>query len=249
MVDGKASKKDWFSRIAGAIRAAGAGTTLWHFLTSQAAAVYVWGPLATVWVLVAGVFREIPTSYLVPAAVVTFGGMVWCFTESARALDRFRERYQKIAVVYDRSVPSCRADVTFVDGSHSICFRLKVENATTRLLHGCEGWLESTDRFPNLSPVRLFWVGVPEADYSVDLIKDVPRFLQICRISSDNRIHMATQGELWPIDSMGFPPGDYVFRVAIKGEDNAETRFYAVKLMWTGNWVTAEMAAAPIDKT
>ncbi len=191
--------------------------------------------------------RAIPASYLIPAAVLTFGGIVWCFTECARALDRFKERYQKIAVAYDRSVPSCRADVTFADGTHSICFRLKVENATTRRLHKCEGWLESTDRFPNISPAQLFWVGNPDTELSIDLINGIPRFLQICRISSDNRIHMATPHGQWPIDSLGFPPGDYVFRIGIKGEDNAETRFYTVKLQWTGNWTIAEMAPVIMD--
>jgi hypothetical protein len=243
-----ARSKGWFSRGVSAIRAMGAGVTLWHFLTSQAAAVYLWGPLVTVGVVFVGL-RDIPIPYLVPASILTFGGIVWCFTIVARALDRFRERYQKIGVAYDRRVPSCRADVTFQDGSHSICFRLKVENATRRRLDKCEGWLESTDRFPNISPAQLFWIGNPEAEMAVDLINGIPRFLQICRISSDNRIHIATQREQWPIDSLEFPPGDYVFKIGIKGEDNAETRFYAVKLKWTGNWTTAEMApiAVPED--
>src|ERR1039458_8392410 len=118
-------KQNWFWRAIGAIRAIGAGNTLWHFLGSQAAAVYVWGPLFTAWVVLAGWFRPIPISYLVPASLLTFGGVVWCFAEGTRSLDRFRERYQKLTVTYDRSIPSCRADVTFIDNSHSVCFRLR----------------------------------------------------------------------------------------------------------------------------
>jgi hypothetical protein len=242
-----AIKRNWFSRGISAVQAISAGAKLWQFLSSQAAAVYIWGPLLTIWVLIAGWVRAapVPVSYLIPASLLTFGGVIWCFTVAARALDRFKERYQKINVSYDRGVPSCRADVTFLDGSHSICFRLKVENATTRKLHKCEGWLESTDRFPNISPARLFWIGNPDAELSIDLINGIPRFLQICRIDSGNRIHMATLDEKWPIDSQGFPPGDYLFRIGIKGEDGAETRFCAVKLKWTGNWSIAEME--PVD--
>lgn len=219
---------------------------VWHFLSSQAAAVYVWGPLVTALVFLLDWLRPVPLPYLVPAALIAYGGLVWCFNQGARALDRFRERYQKIAVRYDRGVPSCRADVTFVGGSHSVCFRLRVENATPRKLHKCEGWLESTDRFPNISPAQLFWVGNPE-EMSVDLIKGIPRFLQICRIDSDNLIHMATNGERWPVDSHNFPSGDYTFNVGIKGEDIAETCFYSVKLIWNGNWTTAEMVPVAGD--
>jgi hypothetical protein len=242
-----AKKSRWFSRSIDAVRAVGAGHTVWAFLISQWAAVYIWGPLVAILVLLAAWLRPVPVPYLIPATILAYGALVWCFTQSARALDRFRERYQKLTAIYDRSEPSCRADVTFANGTHSICFRLKVENATTRKLHKCEGWLESTDRFPNISPAQLFWVGNPDVELSIDLINRVPRFLQICRISSDNRIHMATPKEQWPIDSLAFPLGDYVFKIAIKGEDGAETHFYTVKLIWNGNWTTAEMVPVAGD--
>ena len=77
---------------------------------------------------------------------------------------------------------------------------------------------------------------------SVDLIKNVPRFVQICRITDKNRVVVATEGELWPIDSInGFHPGKYIFNIALKGKDRAETMFYSVELNWTGNWTTADM--------
>ena len=161
----------------------------------------MWGPLLTASVLIAGWLRPVPISYLIPAAALTFGAVIWCFTEGSRAIDRFRERYQKLTVTYDRGVPSCRADVTFTDNSHSVCFRLKVENTTTRKLHDCEGWLVSTDRFPHISPTKLFWIVGPEV-FSVDLIKEIPQFLQICRIKDDNRVIMATEHEAWPVDSL-----------------------------------------------
>jgi hypothetical protein len=236
-----AKRQGWFLRGVDGVRAIGAGTTLWHFLGSQAAAVYIWGPLVTALIFLADWLRPIPLPYLMPAAVLAYGGIVWCFTESARALDRFRERYQKLKVSYDRNVPSCRADVTFADNTHSVCFRLRVENVTTGKLHNCEGWLESTDRFPHISPTKLFWAGGPE-EFSVDLINGIPRFLQICRIRQDNRVIMATEHETWPIDSLNaFQPGQFVFKIGLKGEDNAETIFYSVRLNWTGNWTTAEM--------
>jgi hypothetical protein len=86
----------------------------------------------------------------------------------------------------------------------------------------------------------------PETEMSVDLLKGITRFLQICRIDDNNRIHIATQREQWPIDSLAFPVTDYIFKIGIKGEDSAETCFYSVKLRWNGNWTTAEMMAVPV---
>lgn len=239
------AKRGWFTRGVDFVRAAGAGTTAWYFLISQTAAAYIWAPLLTVWGFAAGWKEQIPTPYLLTACSLTFGGILWCFSQFSAA--RW-ERSRKLAISYDRTVPSCRADVTFGGGSHSICFRLMVSNTTTTRLHRCEGWLESTDKFPNVSPVKLFWVGSPQADMAVDLIKDVPRFLQICRITDNNRVIIATEGEVWPIDSLNaFHPGStYRFNIALKGEDNAETAFYSVNLNWTGNWTTAEMVPVPV---
>jgi hypothetical protein len=117
-----------------------------------------------------------------------------------------------------------------------------VENLTTRKLHDCEAWLVSTTQFPNISPTKLFWVGQPET-FSVDLINGVPQFVQICRIRDSNQVIMATPHETWPIDSIDSfrPGGQYSFRIALKGEDSADTFFYDIRLNWTGNWTTSEM--------
>jgi hypothetical protein len=124
-----------------------------------------------------------------------------------------------------------------------MCFRLKIENMTATKLTRCEGWLESIDKLPNIGPVKLFWASSPSEAMSVDLIKGVPRFLQICRIHQSNKIIVATEKEVWPIDSMNsFHPGHvYVFKIALKGEDKADTSAFLAELNWTGNWITAEM--------
>jgi hypothetical protein len=86
-----------------------------------------------------------------------------------------------------------------------------------------------------------------QATMSADLIRGVPRFLQICRIADNNRVIMATENEAWPFDSLNaFHPGIYIFNIAIKGRDEAETIFYPVELNWTGNWTTAEMKSGAI---
>jgi hypothetical protein len=232
----------WLDRSVSAIRTISAGYSVWTFLVSPTAAVYIWGPLLTAWALIAGWKEAVPTPYLLAACSLIFGAVIWCFSQAHNVVERFREKHQKVNVSYDRGIPSCRADVTFDDGSHSMCFRLRVENSTNKILRRCEGWLESTDQFPNISPVKLFWIDAPG---EVDLINGVPRFLQVCRISNQNRVIMATQGEVWPIDSVeAFQPGgQYVFRIALKGDDQAETIFYSVRLNWTGNWTTSEMTA------
>jgi hypothetical protein len=236
------SQGSWFSRVVAAVRAAGAANTLWMFLKSPVAALYLWGPILTLWGLIAGLREDIPTPYLLAACTLIFGGLNWCFLLGSNLRDRFRERYKKLSIKYDRAIPSCRADVTFADGSHLICFRLQIENTTTNKLHNCEGWLESTDRFPNVSPVKLFWVSSPREVMSVDLINSVPRFRQICRITDRNIIRMASEGEMWPIDTLqSFHPGTYIFNIAVKGEDMAQTSLYPIEFIWTGNWTTAEM--------
>jgi hypothetical protein len=237
------AKRTRLWRFVDAARIASAAHAAFQFLISQTAAVYVWGPLVTVWAFAAGWREQVQTPYLLAACSLTFGGILWCFSQFTNA--RW-ERSQKLAISFDRTVPSCRADVTFAGGSHSICFRLKVENTSKRKLHKCEGWLLSTDRFPNISALPIFWIGNPES-YCRDLINEIPQFLQICRVDDRNVIHMATQGENWPIDSHGFTPGNYVFKIGIKGEDSAETSFCSVRLNWTGNWTTAEMDTVATD--
>ena len=67
------------------------------------------------------------------------------------------------------------------------------------------------------------------------------------RVSTVRRVlpHVATEKEYWPIDSLrSFHPGNtYVFNIAVKGNDEAETASYSVELNWTGNWATSEMRA------
>jgi len=236
------SRPSWFNRTVSAVRTFGAANTLWGFLKSSMAATYLWGPLLTAWGFIAGWREGIATPYLLAACSLIFGGISWCAVQTSNICDWFRERNEKLKISYDRSIHSCRADVTFGDGSHAICFRLQIENTTTSKLEQCEGWLQSTDRFPNISPVKLFWISSPRAAMSVDLIKGVPRFLQICRITDKNRVIMATEDEAWPIDSLNaFHPGIYRFNIAVKGKDKAETIFYSVELNWSGNWTTSEM--------
>jgi hypothetical protein len=101
---------------------------------------------------------------------------------------------------------------------------------------------------PQLSPAKLFWVGIPE-EGSVELIKDIPRFLQVFRIHESNKIIPGTFGnppDQFPLDLINkFVVGEtYHFRVGLKGEDEAETVFGTVTLVWTGNWNTAQVSYA-----
>src|ERR1700737_4935921 len=115
----------WFWRIVGALRAAGAGATLWAFLKSQMAAIYLWAPLVTVWGFIAGWKEEIPTPYLLAACALIFGSINWCSLQLAEVHDRYNERHKKLKISYDRGIHGCRDDVTFGDNSHSMCFHLK----------------------------------------------------------------------------------------------------------------------------
>jgi hypothetical protein len=164
------AKRGPLSRFIDVARIASAAHTFFHFLISQTAAVYLWGPLVMVWGFAAGWKEQVPTPYLLAASSMTFGGILWCFSQFANA--RW-ERSQKLAISFDRTVPSCRADVTFAGGSHSMCFRLRVENTSKRKLHNCEGWLVSTNRFPNISAAPIFWIGNPES-FSLDLSQRDP---------------------------------------------------------------------------
>jgi hypothetical protein len=237
------SRVSWFNRAVTGIRTAGAANTLWIFVKSPMAAIYLWGPLLTLWGFIGGLRQDVQIPYLLAACILIFGGTCWSALHLGNLRDRFKDRYDKLNISYNRNVPSCRADVTFGDRSHSICFRLEIQNNTSVKLDRCEGYLVSIDRFPNISPVKLFWVGASlDVSMSADLIKGVPRFLQICRISDKGQVIVATENETWPIDSLNsFHPGTYVFKVAVKGKDKAETSFYSIELNWTGNWTTAEM--------
>jgi hypothetical protein len=82
----------WFWRTIAAIRAFGAGATLWAFLTSQIAAVYLWGPLLTAWGFIAGWKEGVPTPYLLAACSLIFGGISWAALQISTLKDKNRVR-------------------------------------------------------------------------------------------------------------------------------------------------------------
>jgi hypothetical protein len=135
--------------------------------------------------------------------------------------------------------------VGFVDRSRSRCIRLEVENIGRTRLNKCEGWLQTIKEMPRLSPAKLFWVGMPE-EGSVDLTKGISRRVQVFRLHESNRIIPATFGvppEQFPVDLINtFAVGTtYHFRVGLKGEDEAETVFRTIELVWNGDWQTAKV--------
>jgi hypothetical protein len=150
----------------------------------------------------------------------------------------------KLQIVYDENISSCCCITDFADGTKSKIFRLQVENRGTSIATFCQGWLHSIAELPLLSAARLFWVGMPE-EGAVDLIKGIPRFLQIIRIHETNKVVPATFAvphcEVWPIDqAFAFVAGQqYHFRIGVKANDRAETEFSTIILNWTGNWTTA----------
>jgi hypothetical protein len=178
--------------------------------------------------------------------------IVWSFlrnsyllyeTEKMRADDLQARVNSKLNITYDAHDLSCKAVVGFTDGTSSTVFRLRIANTGITPLRHCEGWLSEIEGHRNISPVRLFWVASPTAAMSVDVIKGIPRYLQICRITQTNEVKMATEGEMWPFDSLRmFVPSKYKFKIAVKGQDEAETDMYIVELNWTGDWRTANMA-------
>lgn len=68
--------KRW-DRAVSAIRTTGALGTVYQFLGSQAAAVYLWGPALTAWAFIAGWFEQVATPYLVASCAFTFGAVNW----------------------------------------------------------------------------------------------------------------------------------------------------------------------------
>jgi len=80
----------WFWRAVAAIRAVGAGTTLWALLTSPMAAAYLWGPLLTAWGFIAGWKEDIPTPYLLAACSLIFASACWAALQTSILLDRSR---------------------------------------------------------------------------------------------------------------------------------------------------------------
>jgi hypothetical protein len=148
-----------------------------------------------------------------------------------------------LSVVYDRSIPSCDAVCTFGDNTIARCIRLQVTNERTTQLVGCQAWVKILE-FKNISPFPVFWIGTPGASggisMSADLVKDIPRFVQLFRIHESGAIIPATESEVWPIDSMdAFKNGNtYHFQIAFKGHDRAETQKYEIVIDWTGNMHT-----------
>jgi hypothetical protein len=80
----------WLSRLVSAIRAAGAGTTLWTWLSSSWATLYIWGPILTAWGFIAGWREGIATPYLLASSVFIMGSVAWASLQIAIWRDRNR---------------------------------------------------------------------------------------------------------------------------------------------------------------
>ena len=214
-----------------------------------------WGPLmsgafsvpfAALAVFVDSAYGRFLWGLMAIAAFLTSSYLIWA--RERKTVIELREAIRpKIRVVYDENEPSCNSIISFSDGTKSRCIRLKVENTGTTQLQGCEGWC-IIDRFPLAGSFRLIWAGaskpgtVPGITGDVDLVKAVPRFVQVFRIRKSNHVIPATEGEVWLLDEQNkFVPGDYQFDVILKGMDEADTVFYSLKLNWTGDWQTTKI--------
>jgi hypothetical protein len=161
--------------------------------------------------------------------------------EKTRADALAAKMQPRIRIRYDQSIQQCNDVVTFTDSSRSICFRLQIENIGITAIRNCEGWLTRVLQMPGISPVKLFWIGMPAERMTEDLPQRVPRYLQICRVTDTNRVVMATEREFWPLGETNiFRPREYVFHITVNAE-GIEAVEYQIRLDWTGNWKTATM--------
>jgi hypothetical protein len=156
----------------------------------------------------------------------------------------------KLRVRFDKAVPDCMPIVTFMhpDGvqTKGRCFRLQVMSDSDSKLYDCMGWLAELRNLKTqqvVQSVRLLWAGVPTAAAAVDLVKGVPRYVEMCVATDADQITVTTEGGgVWPIDAMHIfdKPGEYLFRIVIEARDTVATSITR-KLNWTGNWTTTDM--------
>jgi hypothetical protein len=149
----------------------------------------------------------------------------------------------KLLVVYDPTIQPCKDVVNYLGGSaRAVCFRLQVTNLSINEVKNCEGWLTKIEEMPQLSPTKLFWIGIPAERMSENVPSgSIPRYLQVCEISDANKVTVSMEGRLWPLgDTNIFRPGQYNFEIKIvaNGVTPVARR---LRLNWTGNWQTAEM--------
>lgn len=146
-----------------------------------------------------------------------------------------------LEITYDSSIRRCNDTVNFGDGSRSKCFRIQVQNVSEAPIYNCDGWLKNVDKMPQLSPIRLFWIGAPLSTNTGDLPPKVPRYLQVFRVTEDGQIIVATELEAWPLgEDNKFHPGEYLFDLVIDGHEAGQVDC-RLKVIWTGDWHTTEV--------
>lgn len=208
---------DWLARMSGPASVPAAALGLW--LSGNAAkTAFVLTAFVCLWV----------TAY-----------RVWRPERAAREALQARLT-PHLEITYNSSIRRCNDIVNFSDGSRSKCFRLQIENTSEAPIYNCDGWLKNIDKMPQLSPAKLFWIGTI-GSMTEDLPPEVPRYLQVLRVTENNEVIVATQMEAWPLgESNKFLPGEYLFDVVVDGHEagkvNCRLRFH-----WTGDWQTAEI--------
>jgi hypothetical protein len=228
------------SRLAVVVRHSGNLWAIWVGARYGVATVSTGSPIADGFLGALGAFV---VTWMVAFLVRFSNAPVALYYDEKKRADHLSEQLQaKLSVVYDKAIRPCRDVVTYTGGSDGICFRLQVENTGATNIRNCEGWLNKIKQMPQLSPVKLFWIGMPTEKMSEDLPAKVPRYLQVCEITDFNRVIMATEGRVWPLGEDNiFKPGEYLFDIVINPY-GIQAVDYKLRFNWTGDWKTAEVS-------
>ena len=169
------------------------------------------------------------------------------FEQRTRA-DKLEARLvPKMAIVYDRKIPSCRSITSFTNQEQGICFRLEVENTGNEPIEDCEGYLVEGRRIDDPQEslaYKLTWADSPSSTTtSVRLLKGVKRYLDVVRVMDSGTLVPATERNMWPINRQDMlkEGGEFIFSVILHGSSCASLPPYSLRLTHTGSWEISEM--------
>jgi hypothetical protein len=124
-----------------------------------------------------------------------------------------------------------------------MCFRAEITNPGEETVRNCKAHLTKIvygKNGPEMGPTILTWADAVPYTTQVDLIKDVPRGLDLIGISEHNRVHVFSLS--WPINQLDFFEwaGIYSLTVVVSADNSVPIR-KEIELNFTGDFKTSTM--------
>ena len=158
------------------------------------------------------------------------------------------KRTPKLTISYDPNKSQCHSESEFrypsIPTYNGMCFRLQITNIGSDTVSDCEAHLTEVyyeGEEPELGPMKLTWAAMASEVTSLDVIANVPAYLNVLVITQAGQLKVCSVG--WPHNRGNFfsRRGFYVFTIVVSAKNSATLPPYRLRLNFDGDWRTSSI--------